>query len=633
MFGKFFAKIFRGTSSRRSVSTSKKVARRIAIEPLESRRLLAATGSISGFALLPSGAGFSGLTVQLSPQGSTSDVFGVTQTVADGSYSFTDLAAGTYQMQILPSSKIAVGTEDLQATLTASQIAPPTTISRSLAAQTNEISLRMFLTSTGPLTQYLATLHTKPTVETGGSTSYATSYTTGGSGVAIAPNATITAPDSPTLTSMSVTIQNPQDGSSEKLSDVTTGTTLTSNYADGVLTVSGVADVSTYQTVLDSVLYSDIASPANAGNRTLSITVDDGTASSAAATSTVNVIQGAQAVPTVTGISPSSATANGGTVVTITGTGFTSASTVEFGTTAATGVTYTSSTQITATAPAGTGIEDVTVTTSGGTSTTSTADEFSYVPSVTGVSPSSGPASGGTLVTITGSGFSSASTVEFGTTAATSVTFVSATQITATAPAETVGAVDVTVTTSGSTSTTSSSDQFTYVPSVTGISPSSGPASGGTLVTITGSGFSSRVDRRVWNDRRDKRYVCLGNADHGDRTGGDCRRCGCHRDHLRQHLDDVEQRPVHLRAERDGHQSEFGAGQRRHVCHDHGIGLQQRIDRRIRDDRRDGRYRCLGDADHGDRARRSGYRGCHRDHVRRDVGQYPPLTSSAMCRA
>ena len=52
--------------------------------------------------------------------------------------------------------------------------------------------------------------------------------------------------------------------------------------------------------------------------------------------------------------------------------------------------------------------------------------------------------------------------------------------------------VTVTVTGPGGVSTTSSADEFTYgtVPAVTGISPASGPAAGGTTVTITGTGFT-----------------------------------------------------------------------------------------------------------------------------------------------
>jgi len=48
------------------------------------------------------------------------------------------------------------------------------------------------------------------------------------------------------------------------------------------------------------------------------------------------------------------------------------------------------------------------------------------------------------------------------------------------------------VTTPDGTSSASSADQFTYlpVPTLTGISPNSGPTSGGTVVVISGSDFS-----------------------------------------------------------------------------------------------------------------------------------------------
>ena len=50
----------------------------------------------------------------------------------------------------------------------------------------------------------------------------------------------------------------------------------------------------------------------------------------------------------------------------------------------------------------------------------------------------------------------------------------------------------MTVTTPGGTSTTNPSDRYTYVPvpTVTGVSPTSGPSTGGTAVTITGTNFT-----------------------------------------------------------------------------------------------------------------------------------------------
>ena len=85
------------------------------------------------------------------------------------------------------------------------------------------------------------------------------------------------------------------------------------------------------------------------------------------------------APPTVTGLSPSSGPAAGGTSVTITGTGFTGATAVDFGTTAATDVVVVNDTTITADSPAGSGVADVTVTTPVGTSATLPADQFTYI--------------------------------------------------------------------------------------------------------------------------------------------------------------------------------------------------------------------------------------------------------------
>ena len=81
---------------------------------------------------------------------------------------------------------------------------------------------------------------------------------------------------------------------------------------------------------------------------------------------------------------------------------------------------------------------------------------------VFGVNPNSGPATGGTTVTITGTGFTRATAVDFGATAATDVTVVNDSTITATSPPGT-GVVNVTVTTSGGVSPIGPADQFTYI--------------------------------------------------------------------------------------------------------------------------------------------------------------------------
>lgn len=88
-------------------------------------------------------------------------------------------------------------------------------------------------------------------------------------------------------------------------------------------------------------------------------------------------------IPTVTGISPASGPATGGTAVVITGTGFTGVTSVQFG---MTGVQFTvdSPTRITVTSPPGMGgmIVDITVTNAIGTSAVSPADQFTFLPLV-----------------------------------------------------------------------------------------------------------------------------------------------------------------------------------------------------------------------------------------------------------
>jgi hypothetical protein len=208
------------------------------------------------------------------------------------------------------------------------------------------------------------------------------------------------------------------------------------------------------------------------------------------------------AIPSVTSVNPNTGPASGGTVVTIGGTNFTSGATVKFGTAAATNVAFNSATQITATSPAGTANAkvQVSVTTSAGTSVNTAADDFTYgspMPAITALSPSAGAAAGGELVTITGSNFTSAATVKFGTTAvpAADVTYTSATEIKAYAPAGIINTtVQVSVTTVDGTSADTSADNYAYgKPVVSSISPVTGPAAGGTTVTINGNGFTDDV--------------------------------------------------------------------------------------------------------------------------------------------
>jgi phosphatidylserine/phosphatidylglycerophosphate/cardiolipin synthase-like enzyme len=206
--------------------------------------------------------------------------------------------------------------------------------------------------------------------------------------------------------------------------------------------------------------------------------------------------------PTVTSLSPNSGTSSGGTRVTITGTGFAAGATVSFGNVRGTGVTVTNSTTISVNTPAhAAGAVTVVVTNSNGARGTLTngytfnGSATTPAPKVCLVSPESGALSGGTSVTISGSGFLAGATVSFGGTQATGVTVSNGgTTITATTPSHAAGAVNAVVTNPGNLSG-SLVNAYTYAappppPTITSISPNAGPTSGGTAVTITGTGFN-----------------------------------------------------------------------------------------------------------------------------------------------
>ncbi len=211
------------------------------------------------------------------------------------------------------------------------------------------------------------------------------------------------------------------------------------------------------------------------------------------------------AAPAVTVVDPPEGPTAGGDTVTVTGTELGCADltggAVEFGGTPATDVDVNATgTELTATAPAhAAGTVDVTVTTPNGSSTTTAADEYTYlaVPTVASLSPDRGPSGGGNVVTVVGTELSGADesggSVEFDGIDATAVTVNdTGTQLTATAPAHAAGPVDVTVTTPGGISATSSASQYAYTaaPVVTGVSPDRGPLEAGTVVTVTGTGLA-----------------------------------------------------------------------------------------------------------------------------------------------
>ncbi len=208
--------------------------------------------------------------------------------------------------------------------------------------------------------------------------------------------------------------------------------------------------------------------------------------------------------PVVSAVVPHQGPTTGGTRVFVAGTDFTSDATVAFGTTAATKVTVESDNLLIATSPPeSAGTVDVIVTTTSGSSTPTPKDAFTFnlnAPVVKRVFPNHGRVAGGTLVLIKGQHFTKTATVDFGTVAATSVSFESNHVILARSPAEPAGTVDVIVTTAVGPSMPTSDDAFTFLtpgtgsgstlPKVRRIFPKTGPVTGGTTVYVLGQRFT-----------------------------------------------------------------------------------------------------------------------------------------------
>jgi hypothetical protein len=193
----------------------------------------------------------------------------------------------------------------------------------------------------------------------------------------------------------------------------------------------------------------------------------------------------------VTGVTPNSGPISGGTPITITGANFPATGlAVRVGGTLASSIVRVSATQITATTPSrGTsGAVSVEVSAAGYRTGTCSGCYTYQAPqpiTVTRVTEPFGPVTGGASVFITGTNFTTVSAVTFGGRPATNVQVVSSTRINATVPAgAAIGAVNVVVTPTSGTAATCTNCFIYFTPTI-GISPESGPVSGGTQVTVT----------------------------------------------------------------------------------------------------------------------------------------------------
>ncbi len=119
-----------------------------------------------------------------------------------------------------------------------------------------------------------------------------------------------------------------------------------------------------------------------------------------------------------------------------------------------------------------------------------TAPAQAQTPTISFLSPGVSELAGGITTTITGTNFTGATALSFGGTPAISFTVNSATSITATVPAHAAGEAQVAVTAPGGTGTGNNVFYYFVRPVISSISPNRGPATGGTTVVLTGSGFT-----------------------------------------------------------------------------------------------------------------------------------------------
>jgi chitodextrinase len=189
---------------------------------------------------------------------------------------------------------------------------------------------------------------------------------------------------------------------------------------------------------------------------------------------------------TITSVSPMSGTV--GSIVTITGTNFVDVSKVTFYDYPSAGFTVNSPTSITAIVPAGTPSPGRwRVVTPAGTAVYDPLFAITGTPTIASVSPMTGAV--GSTVTITGSNFANVSNVTFYDSPSPEFTVNSPTSITAVVPAGTPSPGRWRVVNPAYTAMYSPLFTVTGTPTITSVSPMTGPV--GSTVTITGSNFAN----------------------------------------------------------------------------------------------------------------------------------------------
>lgn len=202
--------------------------------------------------------------------------------------------------------------------------------------------------------------------------------------------------------------------------------------------------------------------------------------------------------PVLTQVVPPNGPPAGGNTVTVIGLNFESAgpTTLTFGSRRATNLVVVSDTRISCTVPSGAqgSVVDLNIANDNGTYTLTQAYTYDSVLAVNNVAPERGPSAGGNTVTVQGTGFqdngAGAAAVTFGGSPATNVAVQGDRSLTCTVPQGTPDTwVDVRVSNNHGSVTLPNGYFYRQAPTLTDVTPGSGPAGGGNAVTLTGTRF------------------------------------------------------------------------------------------------------------------------------------------------
>jgi hypothetical protein len=246
-----------------------------------------------------------------------------------------------------------------------------------------------------------------------------------------------------------------------------------------------------------------IAPPGSEGTVDVRVTTPDGTSEITHADHFSYVPPG----PAIVELEPNEGPVAGGQAMKVYGAHFEGVSEVSYGGTSAAFEVVSPELLNVTTPPGAAPTVDVRVTTPEGVSPITPAAEYHYQstgPEVSTVSPNLGPAAGGNTVTVSGYDLYAVTGLEFGSVNAIEFTVNSPDSITAVAPPHTAEKVYVKVQTTfgpslpefckrhkGKRTQCVAAGPYKYKePTLTGLTPDEGPTSGGTGVTLTGTGFA-----------------------------------------------------------------------------------------------------------------------------------------------